>query len=377
MNKYIFICALAMIAMSCGTKEVEQTTIPTAASTADEESILNLTEAQLNQLSIATVSLSSAELPTTIKLTAKTVITPENTVSITHPYGGYVKKIGLLPGQHVTKGQVLVVLEDPQYIQMQEDYLTTLALLEEAVADFNRQKELNANQASSDKVYQEAKALQQTLQVKKRSLEEKLKLMNINPLSVSVKQMHRTISVTAPISGVVSEVFANVGQYISPTNPMMEIINPNDALLNVKLFENDVLHIKVGQSITAYTNAHPDDKIAAKTTAIAKNVNEDGTVDVLARLTDQHQLSENLYYNVELEVERRQANVLPADAVVHYEGKDYVFEALSDMSYQLIPVTVGASQGEYIPILAPALHNKKIVSTGAYQLLTALKNKGE
>ncbi|MBS7334502.1 MAG: efflux RND transporter periplasmic adaptor subunit [Weeksellaceae bacterium] len=373
MKKYIVILCSSIALMSCNKEETKSVETEQAAT---ETSILKLTDAQLKNFVIDTASLQNQNLPTTIRLNAKTEVTPQNTVSITNPFGGYVKRIALIPGNYVKKGQVVVVLEDPQYIQMQEDYLTTKALLEQASADYTRQKDLNAEKAASDKMMQQAKATQQTLLVKKRALEEKLKLININPSSVSLSNIRRTINVYAPISGMVSEVFANSGQYVSTADEILEIINPNTSLLNVKVFEKDLSSVQIGQYLKAYTNANPEQQLTAQISSISNQVNEDGTVDVFARITNPNgiRLTANMYFNVELEVTSLNANVLPEDAVVHYEGKDFVFERQNKNQFKLIPVTIGTSANKMIEIKSPANSGKVYVTKGAYNLLTAMKN---
>ncbi|HJD86511.1 efflux RND transporter periplasmic adaptor subunit [Empedobacter stercoris] len=376
MKKYILMLCTALVVMSCSKEEAQpQEDQKEEVST----SILKLTDAQLKNFDIDTVSFQHQNLPTTIRLNAKTAVTPENTISITNAFGGYVKQIALIPGNYVNKGQVLVVLEDPQYIQMQEDYLTTKALLEQANADYIRQKELNAEQAASDKVMQQAKATRQSLMVKKSSLEQKLRLMNINPSSVSLSNIRRTINVYAPISGMVSQVFANKGQYISPADAMLEIINPDRSLLNVKVFEKDLGNIQIGQTLKAYTNTKPDQKLDAKITSISNQVNEDGTVDIFAKITNANgtRLTANMYFNIELEVNSLDANVLPEEAIVQFEGKDYVFERQNKNQFRLVPVEIGISSNKMVEIKSPQNSNKVYIAKGSYNLLNAMKNEGE
>ena len=376
MKKYILILCSTLAIMSCSKEEkVAEEPKQEASSTI----ILELTDAQLKNFTIDTASFQNKNLPSTIRLNAKAEVTPQNTVSITNPFGGYVKRIALIPGNHVQKGQVVVVLEDPQYILMQEDYLTTKALLEQANADYNRQKDLNEEKAASDKVMQQAKATKQTLLVKKRALEEKLKLMNINPNSVSLNNIKRTINVYAPISGMVSDVNVNTGQYVSPADAMLEIINPNSSLINVKVFEKDLSYIAAGQYLKAFTNSNPDQKLDAQITAISNQVNEDGTVDVFAKITNPNgvKLTANMYFNVELEVNQMRTNVLPEEAVVQFEGKDYIFERINKNKFKIIPAEIGISSLKMIEIKSPQNSGKVYVTKGAYNLLTAMKNSGE
>ena len=377
MKKYILYIGALIFISSCTENTVENNNQEKEITSSS--SILTLTDAQLKNIEIETVSFQNQQLPTTIRLNAKTEVTPRNTVSITNAFGGYVKSINLIPGNTVRKGQVIVVLEDPQYIQMQEDYLTTKALLEQANADFIRQRELNSEQAASDKVLQQAKANRQTLMVKKRALEEKLKLMNIHPNSVSINNIKRTINVYSPISGIVSDVSTNTGQYVSPADAMLEIINPNSALLNVKVFEKDLNQIHIGQELIAFTNSNPDQQLTAKITSISKEIKDDGTVDVFAQIINPNgiKITENMYFNIELTINQMATNVLPEEAIVQFEGKDYAFEVINKNQFKMIPVEIGVTHQNWIETKKPENHGKVFVSKGAYQLLTALKNKGE
>lgn len=377
MNRYIAIFLCSLLTLSCGgEKEKVEQKQPIEAPASN---ILKLNENQLKNISVEVTTLSETNLPMTIQLNAKAEIAPQNTVSITNPFGGYVKRIGLIPGNSVAKGQAVVVLEDPQYIQMQEDYLTTKALLEQASADYNRQRDLNAAQAASDKVMQQAKANKQTLMVKKSALEQRLRLMNINPANVSLGNIQRLISIFSPISGVVSEVNVNVGQFVSPSDVMIKIINPNNALLNIRMFEKDLPQIEVGQQVKAFTNGDPHKKANAIITSISNQVNEDGTINVYSKIVETNgiKLAANMYFNIELEVKNSKANVLPEEAVVSFEGKDYIFEQISSKEFKLLPIKKGSSTEGNIEILTPISKTQNYVNKGAYNLLTALKNSSE
>ena len=373
MKKIIYIL-IAFTTFSCSKPEEVKETAAEKPSNS-----LTLTEVQLKNLDIQSTFISNQNMPTVLKLTAKTDVSPQNTVSITSAFGGYIKRLALIPGNAVVKGQVVVVLEDPQYIQMQEDYLTTKALLEQATADYKRQRDLNVEQAASNKVMQQAKATQQTLLVKKSALEQRLRLMNINPSSVNLNNISRTISVASPVNGTVTKVLANTGQYVSPADAILEIINTTSGLLNIKVFQKDISSLQIGQTLKAYTNNNPDKKMDATITSISSQVNPDGTSDVFAKISSTNGLkfTENMYFNVELTVKANNANVLPESAVVEFEGRNYSFEQIGATKFKLIPVQVGASGNGFIEIISPQLEAKKIVSHGAYQLLTALKNSGE
>ena len=106
---------------------------------------------------------------------------PESVASVSMPLGGYVQAIKVMPGMKVQKGQVLAVVEDQAFVQLQQDYLTTKQQLTFATKDYQRQKELNASQASSDKSYQLAESEWAKYKITLKALDEKLRLIHINP----------------------------------------------------------------------------------------------------------------------------------------------------------------------------------------------------
>lgn len=67
-------------------------------------------------------------------------VPPQNKSFISVPFGGYIRDIKVLDGMRVTKGQVLLVVEHPEIIQLQQDYLEVQGNMEYLKAEMDRQK---------------------------------------------------------------------------------------------------------------------------------------------------------------------------------------------------------------------------------------------
>lgn len=377
MKKYIGILLSLIVLSSCTNKTENQT-----EETKIENKVQNqitLSDTQLQNIDLLITRVEKGIMPTTIRLNARTATTPQDQISITNMLGGFVKSIPVLPGNLVKKGQIVAILEDPSYVQLQEDYLTTKALITKANADYLRQKELNEAQAASTKVLEEAKAELNLLQIKKRALEEKLKLIDINPNQVSLTNLKRSLSITAPTSGIVTEIYVNRGKYVSSSEPILEIIQTGAPMLNIKAFENSLALLKIGQELEAYTNTNVDEKITAKIVSISQHINTDGSVDVLAKIVNPNQMkfTTNMHFNVELTSESNSADLLPEASVIHFEGNDYVFEMKSKNNFQLIPVKIGTKSNGKIQITSQLDTSKQYVGKGAYAILMAMKNSPE
>ena len=372
-NTILTIIVIAFLS-SCGNKKSEseaEATPPIANTT-------TLTDAQVKNAGIQTGKMEQREISSTLKLNGKTEVPPQNLVSISVPMGGYLKSTKLLEGMYVTKGQVLCVVEDQQYIQLQEDYLLAKAKIGYAKAEFERQKDLNQSKASSDKVYQQAQAEYNSLSVMVQSYGEKLKFAGINSNSLSTKNISKSINIYSPISGYVSKVNVNTGKYVNPSDILFEIVNPSDIHLALTVFEKDINKLAIGQSVLAYTNTNPEKKYPCKIVLIGKDFSEERSTVINCNFTNYDKsLLPGMYMNAEIELKSQQSNVLPSDAILSYENKNYVFVAKSNKQFEMKEVKTGNTENGFTEIVSDDLNEATVVIKGAYALLMKMKNVEE
>ena len=373
--KYITILFLFSILLGCSHKEQS----PTVTTSAATDNILQLSDEQLKSFTLSSVALQPKTITQTLKLNGKLDVPPQNLVSVSCALGGYVKSTRLLPGMHFKKGEVIAIMEDNQFIQLQQDYLTTKAQLQTAEAEYIRQKELNESKASSDKAYQQAKANYQTLQIAQKALAEKLGLIHISPEQVSVTNIRSTINIYAPFNGFVSQVFVNAGKYVSPSDVLFELVNPSDLHLNLKVFEKDWDKIKTGQPLLAYTNTNPEKKYRGTIILIGKNISNDRAVEIHAHFENyDDKLIPGMYMNADIEIPQTSSLAIPEESVVSFEGKQFIFEILDKNQFKMTAIQIGSIGNGWVSILnGDELKSKNFVQKGAYTLLMALKNKAE
>lgn len=375
MKYALLILTSALLLQACGgkTKTAEATTEQAV------ESLVTLTDAQLKNAALEITKLQQQQISSVLKLNGKIDVPPQNIVSISVPMGGYLKSTKLLPGLHVTKGEVIAVIEDQQYIQLQQDYLTAKAKLPFLENEFNRQKELNESKASSDKTYQQAEAEFRSQKVLVNALAEKLKLAGINLGRLDESNITRSIQIFSPIDGYVSAVNVNIGKYVAPTDVLFELINPTDIHLALTVFEKDVNKLFIGQKLVAYTNNEPTNKHECEILLIGKDLNDERNTEVHCHFEAYDKtLIPGTYMNAEVEVKNKAAWVVPEDAVVRFENKHYVFVKKSGKQFELTEVQIGISEKGLTEILnGEALQQKEIVGKGAYTVLMSLKNKTE
>lgn len=361
---------------SCGNKTpTEEAT----DSTVVESSVANLTEKQVQSIGITTGTLEQRSFSTILKVTGKVDVPPQNLISVSVPLGGYLKSSHLIPGMFVRKGESIAIIEDQQYIQLQQDFLTTQSKISFLENEYQRQKDLNQSKASSDKVFQQAEMELKTQKILVQSLSEKLKLTGINPEKLNENSISKSINIYSPISGYVSKVNVNIGKYISPTDVMFELVNTSDIHLALKVFEKDLDKLNIGQKVTAYTNTYPDKKYACEILLIGKSLSEERNTDVHCHFEVYDKaLIPGTYMNAEIAITNAKSYVLPEDAIVRFENKYYVFLKKTASQFEMVEVQIGKTEKGFTEIIKTEnLNNQTLVIKGAYSLLMSLKNKSE
>ena len=376
MKKSIIAVLSGVLLFSCSKKE-ETVTQETYAISGDQ---ITLTDLQKKTAGIETTTLSNENIANKILLTGQINVPPTGTAGVSSSTGGIVKTARFVPGNYVTRGQTLAVVENPELARLQQEYLQSKSNLGYAQKDYNRQMYLNKYQASSDKVTQKAANEAQSQGAAVRGIESQLRSYGISPGSVSTGNIRKSVAVVAPISGYISRVNATIGQYVSSADVLYEIVNNGQTHLVLKVFEKDLNKISVGQKVYAFTNQNPEKKYAATVKLIGKDFAPDRSVLIHCDLIDKDEtLIPGTFMNAEIEVNAEEGFVIPDDAIVTWEGKQYVFEELKPKTYKMFPVTIGNSENGLTELLNFDVKNanKAFVTKGAYHLLMALKNVEE
>jgi cobalt-zinc-cadmium efflux system membrane fusion protein len=338
---------------------------------------VELTKEQLKNSGIITGIPVKREMHTSLKVNGVVDVPPENIISVSMPLGGYLKNTSMIPGTRVRKGDILATLEDQQYIQLQQDFLTSKSRLEYNEADFNRQKLLYETKSTSEKIFQQAKTDFETQKILTKAFGEKLQLIGIDPYNLKEENISRSVHIISPINGYVTKVNVNIGKYISPSDVIFELINPSDLHVRLTVFENDAANLSSGQKILCSTNSNPEIKYPATIHLITPNIEENRSTDVHCHLEGSHKkLFPGTFVNAEIELNNANVIALPEEALVKWESKYYLFSQESESKFRLFPVEIGASSNGYVEIKT-ALPSTKIVVKNAYTLLMKLKNSGE
>ncbi|AQW99077.1 efflux RND transporter periplasmic adaptor subunit [Elizabethkingia anophelis] len=408
----IYLITASLIFTSCGKKEAapESKTEQTAKAKDHEEAaptIASLTEDQILSVGVTTGAIEMKELTATVKANGLLRVPNNNKATVAALFSGVVKTLNILEGDYVRKGQVIATITNPEYIRVQEQYLTTISRIAFAEQEFKRQNELYKNDAGTKKNLQSSSSELRTLSTQKASLARQLQMMGINPASVTNASMRTGLAITAPISGTISNIRAQIGSYVDVSAPVAEIIDNTSLHLDLQVFEKDLPRMRIGQIVHFKLTNNPETEYDAKVYSIGSSFeNESKTIAVHCTVIgNKTGLIDGMNITGVVSLDHSTTPAIPTEAIVEADGKFYVFiqtdkkpeaheEAESKdkkevapaekshartVNFEKVEVIKGTSDMGYTAItpvgqLAP---DAKVVVKGAFFVNAKLTNVGE
>ena len=368
-----------IILSSCGTNPKSTTTKEDSVDVASNIVQLTKEQASLAQLELAPIEQGKMKGMT--HLNGVIDVPPTGIASVSIPMGGYIQDINLIPGTFVKKGQLLATVKDPAYVQLQENYLATKAKLSYLQQDLDRQKALLTQEAVSKKSFQQIQADYNTNAIQLKALSEQLKLINIQPENLTTEKMSSLVQLLAPIAGYISKVNINRGKYVTPSDILLEIINPNDIHAAITIYEKDIANFKVGMKGTVTLTQDPAKKYPVSVLAVAHNINEDKTALLHCHFEKiPANVLPGMFLTADMVVETKDAVLIPIVSVQRFQGKDYIFIQSAENVFEVKEIQVIQSNATFVTVSntdANAWIGKQIVVKNAFSLLGKLMNKSE
>ncbi len=379
-----------------------------------EEGIVSLTELQMDAIGLKIVQIEKKTLNIAVSASGSLEMAPQDKADVSHVIGGIVKSVNVFEGDKVRKGQVLATLENPDFIQIQQDYINTVNSLEYLEKEYERQKKLYEEKVGSGKDFQKTSADYLNSKSNAEALKAKLNMIGINSAEVAKGRIFPLVNLTAPINGIVSLVETNIGSYIEPLTKVFEIVDSDKTHADLMVFEKDIDKIKIGQKIYFTTTGVSGKELEAKVFAISPAFEENPkAIHVHADIiTKDSKLLPGMYIQGKIIANDVEADVLPEHAIVTEEGKTYIFvkkegkehdhghekeEQSSDehahdsdkdehhegheegkWGFEMVEVITGATSNGYteVKLLKPLPKDAQIAGNGAYYILAEM-GKGE
>jgi len=372
--KLIYILLFSIVLVACGNSDKNAETQDTAEANTNE---IVVTASQFDGENMQLGKLTEHEFNHTIKTNGMIDVPPQNKSTVSTFLGGYITATPLLVGDQVKKGQLLVTLENPEFVEIQQQYLEVAEQLNYLKSEFTRQQTLYKENITSQKNFLKAESTYKSSLAQYNGLRKKLNMMNINPASVEKGQITSKIILYAPIEGFVTKVNVSNGTYVSPADIILEIVDTEHIHIELSVFEKDILNIKKGQKVEFRIPEASNKTFEAEVHLVGTTIDESSrTVKVHAHIIDEKQANfiVGMFVEADIITTSESSLALPNDAVIEI-GDDYFALVLTkkeeDYVFDKVKLETGKQTEDFIEIVNTSnLKDKDVLVNGAFMLLS-------
>jgi len=370
MKFYIYFLLVVLLS-ACNQKQ------ESAPETVDTDSnIIEITKEQFAKNDMVIGNLQEREFPEIVTANGLIDVPPENRAIISAVMRSYIKRTPLLVGDHVEKGQLLVTLESPEFVKLQQEYSEVSQQLVYLKSEYNRNQTLYKENISSEKNYLRTESEYKTTLARYNGLKKQLGLLNISPTEVEKGNITTTASLYAPISGSVTEVFVSKGTYVSPASPVMELVDNRHIHLELSVFERDIMNIKKGQSILFKIPEASDQVYRAEVYLVGTTIVQNRTIKVHGHLKDDNnRFLTGMFVDAEIIIDTESSLALPTESIVDIDGTSYALRLVSqdEMVYRFekLRIPSGSAHKGFTQVTDPKFGTKdtQFLTKGAFGLL--------
>lgn len=360
-----------------------------ADSTAVKGDQVELSEEQIKTAEIELGALIEKQMGTEISVNGSTELKPNYFASVSPPANGYVYQINVQEGDQVNKGAVLAILEHPDYIQLQQDFLEASGQYDYLKKELERQKTLSDANVSAKKNYQQTQSDYEMARAKYFATRERLKFIGIQPGSVEAGNIQSRISLRAPIKGIVSQINVNKGELVNMQQSLFKIIDNSHLFVKLSIFEKNINQIKQGEEFTfTVPSFESSKKYKGVITGISRTMDQQSKMmEATGSINEYMELVPGLYVEAKIQGEEVAVFALPNDAIVKDKSEEFIFvsqgtqtESTGEktIAFKKIKVVTGIKEDGFTQItnIESFKDSQGIVISGAYYLKSEL-NKGE
>ncbi|WP_127844435.1 efflux RND transporter periplasmic adaptor subunit [Psychroflexus aestuariivivens] len=371
-NTAIFFCFLTII-IFLGCKKEKQVE---AHDEHEHENEIVLTKAQFDKGDFEINRADSLVFYDEFRVTGKIDVPPEHRASVSSFFSGFVSKTHLLVGDEVKKGELLVRLKNPEFIQLQQEYVENYSALKYLSSEFERKKNLLEDRVISEKTFQKAKSDFLSMKAKVDGSRKTLELMNVDTQSVLNGNFSEEIKIYAPISGKISKVNISQGMYLEPSTLIMEILDTDHVHLELDVFEKDILKIQKGDSLVFKIPEISTKKYKGYVRLIGAEINKNRIVRIHAHpIKDSEQFSVGMFVEAYFKNNPQKKLGLPSEAFVEKEKALYVLQLKekteNEYHFELLEVDDTQEQNRYRALESKAKLSpeNQYLTKGAFDLV--------
>lgn len=328
-----------------------------------------------NQLHIGT--MSNFNFAETLHYKGTVSALPSGIATVSSPVSGIVKTVNVIAGDQVSKGQVLCTLSGNAFLSLQQEFSEAAVQFKLNKREYERTKLLFEQNIGSEKDYLQTESNYKISRARYEALSRKINLLNLPQSKIENGEIFYSFNIETPVSGNIIRAEASIGKNVDEQTQLFEIVDLNQLVLNLQIFETDINKIKSGQKVVFTVSDNNEQQFEASIFKVGKSV-DPATKTILCLATivrnNQTTLINNAYANAAILVAERSLKGLPTDAIVKTNNEFHVLllekEDANNYYFKKSTVETGNSNEQYTEIVSGLTNEQQVLINGAFNLIT-------
>jgi cobalt-zinc-cadmium efflux system membrane fusion protein len=370
--------SLSLSLSACSKPEKKKEGVEHAVASAAKEaertdpSILHIEQSMLRDLRMTTTSVEFRLGGESATILGELHPNENAYAEVGAPITSRVVKINVAPGQSVTVGQVLAVLQSSEVGKARSDAITAQSRLDLANRTLERKRRLGAERIVAQREIQEAEANAEAATAELRATKATLRSLGLSGEDAEHLTDAPTFPLRSSVAGTVIERDAVQGQLSDPNKPLFRVGNLRRLWLTAHAFERDAVRVKSGSSARIVFPALPGRSFTGTVTLVGKQVEADSrTVPVRIEIDNREgTLRPGMSATAWLTVAQGTGKILavPSASLQRLQERWVVFIPRAVSQFEMREVGRGRDLGGEVEILSGLKAGETVVVDGAFLL---------
>ncbi|HEY4760090.1 MAG TPA: efflux RND transporter periplasmic adaptor subunit [Thermoguttaceae bacterium] len=331
---------------------------------------------------IATVPAVHGSLAPTVAANGEVAYDETHLAHVRPRVAGIIREVLVKPGDTVSEGQVLAVIDSAELGQAKAEYLAARPLVELWRKTLSRDQGLGQQGIIAGKQVFEAQAELQRAEAELMKATQRLRNFGFDSWQLAGLEQEdegrrNEMKIAAPLDGTVVRRRAVVGEAVEATAELFTVADVSRVWVNLEIFEKDLRRIHVGQPVTFRVQGLEPSEFPGKVAWIDTEVN-DRTRTIRVRVEAENQqglMRANMFGRGEIQVGDQHTSLVVPNEAVQWEGSSYVvFVQTQTDQFEPRRVLTGQNLGKQIELAwADLKPGELIVTTGSFLLKTEIQ----
>lgn len=337
---------------------------------------LRLNTAEATRAGIQLETVQAQQVPDVVSVTANIHVNQDRVARVAPRVEGRIVGVTANLGDQVRTGQSLATLDSLSIGEASLALLQAQSTDRAAEADFKRASALNAEEIIAQKDYLRLKAERERAAVAMRAAEDRLRLLGVDPKRVN--RVESTFPLMAPLTGIVVQKKATVGELGTPSDPLFTVADLSTVWVEANLTEDQLSKVQPGVAAAITVVAYPGETFRGKVTYVASLLDKE-TRTIPARIevaNKDGRLKPEMFAKAVIDVGSGSSTPasapsvisVPDSAIVLMQGQPSVFVANNAGAYEQRAVELGDKVSGRTIVKAGLTAGEKVVIAGTYAL---------